>query len=248
MDKLLTALVSARSGGPRVGAVEEPPSDLRHAYRIAEQLTAEVGRGEPAGWKVGATSEGAQSFLGLTEPIYGRIYSGSVEPAPAALSFQDGLEAEPEILFRMIDNLTALDCRTEEGARRAIASVHVGLEVNRPSYERPFEAGALPIVADNAAHAGLVIGREIEPAGYNDVSVAVSTGDAVVSEGHSSAVLGDPLRSVIWLAGELPAETSMSRAWIATGAMARSVPFSPGSTVIARFSSGGEVKARADRV
>ena len=233
--------VAARSGGPRVAAVDDAPSDLQSAYHIADQLTARVGEGQPVGWKVGATSEGAQSFLGLSEPIYGRILSRGVRQAPAELTFQNGLEAEPEIIFKLKDGVTAGDCRTGEGARGAIAAANVGLEVNRPSYEKPFEAGALSIVADNAAHAGLIVGPKIEAGAYQDVAVRVFTEGESASEGHSRAVLGDPLRSLIWLASALPAETSFSEAWIATGAMARSVRLSPGSSLVAAFSPGGEV-------
>ena len=51
---------------PDGGAVE----NLDHAYRLADALTERLG-GIAAGWKIGASSVGAQGFLGLQEPFWG---------------------------------------------------------------------------------------------------------------------------------------------------------------------------------
>jgi 2-keto-4-pentenoate hydratase len=248
-DNLVDALVSTRSGGALIGDPPKPPAGLAEAYRVAEQVMAEVSRSDPAGWKIGATSAGAQEFLGVDEPIRGRIFLEGVLSHPAELPWRSGLEAEPEILLRLRENLTAGDCRGEERARRAIAAAHVGFEVNRPSYVEPFVAGALRIIADNAAHAGLVIGPRIDPSQLAEVTVVLASNGEKVSDGASEAVLGDPLRSLVWLANDLPDGASLGGAWIATGGMCRGIPVAAGDVLEAEFSPGGAVSltVRADQ-
>ncbi|MEE4209868.1 MAG: fumarylacetoacetate hydrolase family protein [Parvularcula sp.] len=245
---LLSSLVQARSGGDRISEPASAPRDLAAAYSLSERMMNKVAQSSPAGWKVGATSAGAQEFLKVEEPIRGRIFAEGLTRSPAAVPYAEGIEAEPEILFRLKQGVTAAECRDRAEALRAIASVHVGLEINRPSYREPFDAGALRIVADNAAHLGLVIGPEIAIEDFRRVSVTLKHNRVEAGSGTAEAVLGDPLRSLLWLANDLPDQTLMSNAWIATGGMCRGVQLSPGDVFEAEFLPGGVARLTVEDI
>lgn len=223
-----------RTGGELPDA---PTLTLEEGYAVQRLVAARLG--EAAGWKVGATSAGAQAFLGVGEPIRGRVLggglirSGDAPPIPG----DRPAEAEPEILFRL--------GRDPEGdPAEAVASVHLGLEINRPSRADALALGAGFIVADNAAHAALVIGPEIPMAALDrpgQVRVRLIRNGETAGEGDAAAVLGHPLEALRWLARATPLRAGD---WIATGAMARSCPFARGDRVRADFGPLGAVDVR----
>lgn len=201
------------------GTVNDPPARLSLADGYA--LAGAAWLGTPAGWKVGATSDGAMAFLGVDEPIRGRLFAERLwfDGDAADLGGDRPAEAEPEIAFRL-----AADLAPGANPLPAIGEARAAAEIVRPSHGRPFELGVGFIVADNAAGLGALIGPAIplsalaEPA---TLSVSLSAGGAITS-GTADAVLGNPLNALAWLAramGGLPAGS-----WVLTGAMARAIP------------------------
>lgn len=239
LARFAAALAEARRTGASVA--DPAPLTLEEGYRVAALLAPSLGT--VAGWKVGATSAGAQAFLGIVEPIYGRVFAHGLWPngARVAPPGERDAEAEPEILVRL--------ARTpgETIGRDDIAAVHVGVEVNRPSRDDALELGAPFIVADNAAHCGLVIGPEIDMAALAapaDIRVRLMRGEALHASGDAAAVLGDPLEAARWLVRTRLSSDRPVRAgdWIATGAMARSARLAVGDRLVADFGGFGEVE------
>jgi 2-keto-4-pentenoate hydratase len=242
MTTLAVPLLHAR----RTGTILEqapPPLTLSQGYEIAEELAS--GLGEQVGWKVGATSPGAQQALGVAEPIYGRVFATGLwqDGAQVELVGDRAAEAEPEIFLRV---------GRDPGATLQvgdIAEVRLGLEINRPSHPEAIRLGATFIVADNAAHVGLVIGPEIsfdllaDPAA---VTVRLLRNGELASQGTAEAVLGNPIGSAEWLVALRAGTTRPLRAgdWIATGAMCRSCGFERGDEVVADFGDLGQVQVR----
>jgi 2-keto-4-pentenoate hydratase len=209
---------------------------------LAEQLAGKLGR--VVGWKVGATSPGAQAFLGVSEPIYGRIFEGGLWATGQQLQFPGArpAEAEPEILVRIGRDPGA---ELEQGD---IDASHIGMEVNRPSRDDALSLGTTFIVADNAANLGLVIGPTIDLHRLKrpeEIKVQLFRSGIQVSCGDASAVLGDPLESVRWLIRQRAGTRRPVRAgdWIATGAMSRAAPLGIGDEVMADFGAFGTVAA-----
>ena len=97
-----------------------------------------------------------------------------------------------------------------------------------------WELSAATAIADNALAAGLVVGtgRSLDAVGpLRDASARIAANDTT-RVGSGSAVMGDPLRAVAWIAdavGGLPAGTLVS-----TGSLTETVPFD------------GEVRAEID--
>lgn len=229
MDDLAARIAAARRTGAELAAPAR--LDLGEGYRVQAEVAAALG--PAAGWKIGATSAGAQAFLGVDGPIFGRVIAAGLHEAgeKARLPGARSAEAEPEVLLRI-------------GPGGVIGAVHLGLEINRPSRADAFDLGAGFIVADNAAHAGLVIGPALSRAVLDDpaaLRVALIRNGAPASEGDAAAVMGSPVHALAALAAARPLAPGD---WIATGAMARACPFAPGDTVEADFGAYGRVVLR----
>ncbi len=213
------ALAPARLAGRLLG---DPPAPLalEEGYRLAAR--GEGLLGTPAGWKIGATSERAMGFLGVGEPIMGRLYAERIwqDGALADLSGERPAEAEPEVAFRLAKPLAAGD-----DPLASIGSAHAAAEIVRPSHPDPFRLGVGFIVADNAAGLGALIGPAIplavlaEPA---SITVALAVEGGAATEGRADAVLGDPLAALAWLARRLG--TIPAGSWVLSGAMAPAIP------------------------
>jgi 2-keto-4-pentenoate hydratase len=160
-------------------------------------------------------------FLGVDEPIMGRLYAERIwhDGDTADLAGDRPAEAEPEIAFLLGRSLKA-----GEAVSGAIAEARAAAEIVRPSHPEPFRLGPGFIVADNAAGLGALIGPPIPLAHLaTPHAIRVSLADAGGGrcEGSADAVLGDPLAALAWLArrlGEIPAG-----AWVLSGAMARAI-------------------------
>jgi len=223
LQQWAAALAPARLAGRSVG---DPPAPitLEDGYALAEAGQGLLGT--PAGWKIGATSAGAMAFLGVAEPIMGRLYADRIWHGgdTADLAGERAAEAEPEIAFHLARPLAA-----GGDPLASIGAAHAAAEIVRPSHPDPFRLGAGFIVADNAAGLGALIGPQIplaRLAAPADITVSLAVEDGAATTGRADAVLGNPLAALAWLArrlGEIPAG-----AWVLSGAMARAIPLEAG--------------------
>lgn len=230
-------LARARLAGTQVS----PPSHrLSLADGYALQARAAAWLGTPAGWKVGATSVAAMRFLGVAEPIRGRLYHERMFADGGVIDLGDDLMAEPEILL-----VLGRDLGPGEDPLPAVARAAFAAEIVRPTRADAFEQGPGFIVADNAAGLGVLVGPVLPLAALGDPAaihalLAVVGGDR--SQGSADAVLGDPLRALAWLAratGGLPAGSA-----VMTGAMARAVAVPRGATLTLDCGAFGRASAR----
>jgi 2-keto-4-pentenoate hydratase len=229
------ALPVARLAGR---SVADPPSaiSLTDGYRLAR--LGESLLGTPAGWKIGATSEGAMAFLKIGEPIMGRLYAERIwrDGDMADLSGERPAEAEPEVAFRLERALVA-----GEDPLAAVGEAYAAAEIVRPSHPDPFRLGAGFIVADNAAGLGALIGPPIPLdalAAPGEIAVSLTCGEASTS-GHADAVLGNPLAALAWLAGKLGVVPAGS--WVLSGAMARAIPLAGDRLVLGAADHGSAI-------
>lgn len=213
---LADSLAAARLAGTLVPA--PGPLTLAEGYAVAEALYPLLGTA--AGWKVGATSAGAQAFLKVAEPIRGRLYAERIWKAgDIALPGARPLEVEPEIVLRV-------------GPDLAPDAAWFGIELNRPSYAEPFACGVEAIVADNAASVGLLLGPALPLAALDAPAalIAAIIADGVeVARGSADAVLGNPRASYDWLRSVVELQPGEL---VATGAMTRSAVVARGATLV----------------
>lgn len=227
----------------RTGTLTDAPSllTIEAAYALQDRVATRLGA--TAGWKIGATNAAGQAFLGITEPIRGHILKSGVyhHPACVPITGSRSAEAEPEILFQLQSDPYATSDPVD-----AIGAVHVGIEINRPSYADAFAHGIGPILADNAAHVAIVTGPQIAIARLETpakLGVDLYRNGLAAGSGDAATVLGNPFAALRWLATHLKGTERRLRMgdWVATGGMCRACPLESGDTVVADFGILGRV-------
>lgn len=219
------------------GTMPDPPGPitLPVGYALADRVAPGLGR--MAGWKIGATSEGGMAFLGVAEPIRGRLFAERVwrNGGRADLAGDRPAEAEPEVALVMARDLVA-----GGDPRAAIGAVHAAAEIVRPSHGAPFRLGVGFIVADNAAGLGVLLGPALPMAVLDapeQLSIGLRGTDGAETRGTADAVMGNPLEALAWLArvlGVVPAGSL-----VMTGAMARAVPIAGNGLLVLEAGAHG---------
>jgi 2-keto-4-pentenoate hydratase len=217
---LAARLVAARD--PRAPAVSprDPalPRRLDAAYRVQAEVVRQTsaggwGRavGRPWGWKVAAASPAAQRWHGIDHPIRGRMFEGGLLQSPARLPagrYRPCL-IEPEVAFTLGRELPprARPYGVAEVAA-AVATLHPAMEIAASAYgEHDWLAAPLGAsVADNIAHAGLVLAegrRDFARFDLAGLRVELWVDGRRHSVGQGANALGSPLLSLTWLANAL---------------------------------------------
>ena len=178
---------------------------ISEAYAVqAEIARLREQRGETIiGYKVGCTSRLIQAQLGVSEPIFGRLFAEECHPSGKRLSAARfaNLAVEGELAVRLRAELSGPSV-TEEDCRAAIASTFAVIELHH--YILP---AAWPrihwLIASGGLHAGFV--RPMANASGNRIarSLTVHVNDHVVGEARDAEALVSPVRSLSWLAGRL---------------------------------------------
>ena len=100
-------------------------------------------------------------------------------------------------------------------------------------------------MADNAQQKTIVLGNPVPlPAALETIEARVQINGATVATGTGDAVLGNPLNSLIWLAGKLGTYDRALKAGdiIMTGSFTRQFPITPGDRIRTDFSGIGAVE------
>ncbi len=192
-----------------------PPSETNaglsvdDAYRIQGiNLARRIAAGESrVGHKIGLTSVAIQQQLGVDQPDFGFITDRMMITNGGTLAV-DSLIAprvEAEFAFRIGKALPASPGRDE--LRAAIDGVALALEVI-DSRVADWKITLVDTIADNASSARMVHGafRDATPELLDSLPASVieldQDGDVQVS-GPGSAVMGDPIDSLLWLASAI---------------------------------------------
>ncbi|AXI81188.1 2-hydroxypenta-2,4-dienoate hydratase [Peterkaempfera bronchialis] len=224
---------------PRISA-ERPEVTLQEAYRVqwaGAALRVSAGA-RVVGHKVGLTSKAMQEQFGIGEPDSGLLLDTARVADDGAVLVADLIapRVEAEIAF-LLGAPLAGERVSEEQARAAVSGVVLALEVID---SRAGTAGLTlaDSVADNAACARFAVGTSVPVEGLDLAAeqVLLTVGGRTQAAGAGSAVLGDPLRSLVWLARRLAPFGCWLRPGdlVLAGAVHASVPLLPGSTVTAR--------------
>jgi 2-keto-4-pentenoate hydratase len=217
--------------------------NIEQAYDIQLALIdRRVAAGEKhIGWKVGLTSVAIQQQFQCHEPVFGCILntvpSGHVF-APTDM-IQPGFENE--LCMRIGRDLPTTISLDE--ARAAVASVHPSLEIIET--RGPFTAQLALALADNAQQKTCVLGAPVPlPADLETIEAVVTINGTEAGRGFGSAVLGNPLHSIVWLARKLGERGRHIRAGdiVMTGSFTRQFPLAPGDRVHVAFSGIGDVE------
>lgn len=183
-----------------------PQLSASDAYRVqSANIERRLSAGERViGRKIGLTSRAMQQQLGVDEPDYGVITDRMVIP-PGGVLFLDELIApklEPEFAFRIDRTLTQFP--TLDEVHGAVGAVALSIEVIDSRVEN-WRIALADTIADNASSARIVRGAWVEAsadvlAALPHSSIALTRNQTMEARGQGSAVLGNPLTSVHWLA------------------------------------------------
>jgi len=161
------------------------------------------------GKKIGVTSKPVQDMLGVFQPDFGFLTDRMAYPDGAAIPVAGNLiqpRAEAEIAFRLKADLSGPGV-TEADVLAATATIMPCFEIV-DSRIRDWKIRIQDTVADNASCGVFVLGAtEVDPRDYDlpNLKVTVTKNGKPLSEGLGSAVQGNPLTAVAWLANTLGA-------------------------------------------
>ena len=252
--KAAATLIQAEEARSQTGllSVAHPDITMDDAYAIQKQVVAaKVTAGDPIiGWKIGLTSRAMQMALNIDIPDSGvltqsmRFDTGAT--IPAGHFIEPRIEAE--IAFVMKSDLGGADV-SHADVLAATDYVAPALEIldTRILRRDPVTGQSRKVfdtIADNAANAGIVMGRERhKPENLAWVGAIVSVGETVEETSLGAGVLGDPVESVVWLARRMALYGDRIKAGqvILSGSFIRPIECPPGTEIHADFGDFGRV-------
>src|SRR5258708_10049648 len=189
---LLTRVREARTSRKTTASQAETVGlDLEGAYRI--QAASGENR-ELKGYKFGLISPAKQAQMGISAPIYGRVYSEMLLESPVHLSRFIQPRIEPELAVVLRDDLPT---RVLPGAARlAVDGIHLGVDFLDSIWEG-YRFSIAEVVADNASGGGFLLGKHhiLQPIPGR---LSLSFNGELLTDGPVGA-LGDIGESLSWL-------------------------------------------------
>ena len=249
-------LFEAEKEGKQIGllSLAHPDMTMDDAYAVQTELMrlkAEAGR-HIIGWKIGLTSKAMQYALNITTPDSGVLFDDmmfeSGATVPKGRFIQPRIEAE--IAFVMKAPLAGSDV-TRADVVAATDYVAPALEIldTRILRADPKTGKTRTIVdtiSDNAANAGIVLGRErhgIDDFDLRRVSCITFRDGEVEETGLGAGVLNDPVEGIVWLARRMAQYGQRIEAGqvILSGSFIRPVECPSGARIEADYGDFGHV-------
>ncbi|MCY1524554.1 2-hydroxyhexa-2,4-dienoate hydratase [compost metagenome] len=209
-EELYQALLHGRTLEPLTS--RWPGITIEDAYRISlHTIERRVAAGDAiVGKKIGVTSEAVQRMLDVHQPDFGFITRDMWfdDGAQVSLSANRLIQprAEGEIAFKLKRDLVGPGV-TEQDVLDATECVMPCFEIV-DSRIHDWKIRIQDTVADNASCGVFVLGREqVDPRELDlpNLRMTVFKNGAQISQGLGSAVQGNPLTAVAWLANTLGA-------------------------------------------
>lgn len=166
-------------------------------------LAGLMGATRPAGFKIGATGQRMQAYLGVDAPVAGFMRDSDVHHRSAELDFagfiKPGLECE--IAVRLAHDLPPAAC-TRDQAQAAIGEVFAAIEIVENRYGDLKALGTPTLLADRMYHAAAVTGDPIAPEGIDLAALhgEIRLADGTTDHGVGADLLGHPLNGLALLA------------------------------------------------
>jgi 2-keto-4-pentenoate hydratase len=253
VEQAADILWSAWREGRRLEALPATcrPGSVEEGYEVQDALAARHG-GDRLGWKIAATSSDGQKHIGVSEPLGGRLFTAFAHDDDSRLP-AGGLHmrvAEAEFAFRLgVDLPSRAQPYDTDEVMRAVADLHLAIEVPDSRYEDFATIGAPQLVADDACAGFFVLGAKVADWRTVDLArhpVAAYRNGDVVGRGSGANVLGDPRVALTWLANDRAKRGSGLKAGdvVTTGTCVKPVAIAAGDHVVADFGPLGRVQVR----
>lgn len=227
-----------------------PGLDLAGAYRIQqlqEQQLVDAGR-TVVGRKVGLTSLAMQQQLGVDSPDFGFFTDADLYEIGADIDVSRFIapKVEPELAFKLARDLPA--GATMEEAKAAIESVHLAVEII-DSRVRDWDIKLVDTVADNASFGAVVWDPTPLDVALEDlpkVSARMELDGEFAGEGEGSAVMGDPVAPLPWLANILHEQGTALNAGdiVISGSFCAAAAIAAGQKLVVDYGQHGSITLR----
>ncbi len=183
--------------------------------RVLEQ---QAGLGRPIGYKVGLTSQAVQQRLGILHPVWGQLLAGMLLPDGAVVALPYGARGivEADLLVTVADEAINQATTVEEVAQH-LSDLKPFIELPDLMTGPGQALDEVVIVAINVGArlgiqgAALAMTPEVAAA-LPGMTVRMTGPGGQLLEAPGAAVLGHPLRSVLWLIEALRTEGKALRA------------------------------------
>ncbi|MED3661055.1 2-keto-4-pentenoate hydratase [Ureibacillus sp. FSL K6-8385] len=247
-EQLLKAERTKQPIPPLTGAYKELNGQDAYAIQLA-LIQKKVREGARIkGLKIGLTSKAIQEMLNVYTPDYGFILDTMIydenQPLPAHPFIQPKIEFEIAFVFKK--KLQGPDVTVQDvidATDYVVPSAEI-IDSRIANWEIRFE----DTVADNGSSAGAILGKkrtsleDIED--ISNIEMTVWKNGEILDQASSSAVLGNPLNAVVWLANEvgrygISIEPGM---FVLSGSLSKAVTFEQGDEFVADFGPLGDVK------
>ncbi len=207
-DELYEALRTRRTVAPLTD--RESDISIEDAYHISLRMVdrrVQLDGEKIVGKKIGVTSRPVQEMLGVFQPDFGFLTDAMEYSDAAEIPIDGNLiqpRAEGEIAFRLKKDLAGPGV-TEQDVLDATATIIPCFEIVDSRID-DWKIKIQDTVADNASCGVYVLGKnEVDPRDYDlpNLKMAIYKNGELHSEGLGSAVQGNPLTAVAWLANTL---------------------------------------------
>jgi 2-keto-4-pentenoate hydratase len=225
------------------------PSTVAEGVAAQFALATLADAAAPGGFKIGATTQQMQAYLGLDGPAAGFIPRDNLHASGSTLSYAPFLRpgVECELAVHLARDLPPSPC-TPERAAEAVDMLMAGLEIVENRYSDLVAFGTPSLIADQVFHAGAVLGMPV--AGWRDLDLVSIAGRMTVNgievgRGHGGDLLGHPMNALAWLAGsaEVAAFGGLRAGQIVMlGSVTPPIWLSGPSTVVVHFDGLAEVE------
>lgn len=260
-EKAASALLQAESDLTQIPLLTKqyPDMTMADAYEVQKAIYRDklAGGNHVIGWKIGLTSKAMQYALDIDIPDSGILFDDMLfetgARVPKGRFIQPRIEAE--IAFVMKSSLGG-EAIMREDVINATDYVSPSIEIldTRIMRRDPHTAQTRTVfdtISDNAANAGVVLGKEkhhIEAFDLRWAGAIVSRNDEVEETGLGAGVLNDPIESVVWLARRMAqyGQSIEPGHIILSGSFIRPIECPSGAKLTADFGDFGAVDIRFD--
>ena len=200
------------------------------------------------GKKIGATSKAIQNMFGVNQPDYGHLLADMMFVEGETISLANYIQPKVEFEIAFIlkkdlkgPNVSILD--VIDATDYIVPAIEV-IDSRIEDWKIKFE----DTVADNGSSASAIIGgnpTKLEGIDLSRIGMVAYQNGEMIDTGAVAAVLGNPLRSVAWLANSLSKYGVSLNAGeiILSGALTRAVEVKKNDTFTAEFAHIGSVTA-----
>lgn len=227
-----------------------PEADVEDAYRISMLVTEmKLAAGRTIkGHKIGLTSKAMRSTTGATEPDYGTLFDDWFvdEGSTVSMDRMNTPLVEVELAFVLGAELAGPSVNAAD-VIRATDFILPALEIVDFRYQsRP---KLVDSIADAAACGFVVLGgnpRRLTEIDIRRIGGSLSKNGEIEETGVASAVMGNPINAIAWLANKLHefGVTMQPGHVVLSGSFIKAVPFGAGDNLVALFDTLGEVTLR----